>query len=59
MKRFNEMTDRELIDFCIMFLNGANISSEEDCQLYDQFKTEVAKRNTSTQADIAYLEDCL
>lgn len=59
MKSFNEMSDVELFRFCILFLNGADLSIKENIDIYLQFKKEVFTRNNELQKQIKEIEDVL
>lgn len=53
------MSNSELINWFIAFLNGADYSSEEDYQEYVKFNEEASKRNADTQSRIEYLKSVL
>ncbi len=55
MKKFNEMTDQELVSWFIMALNGADFSDPEDCKLYAEARIESITRSKEVQEQIEYL----
>lgn len=56
---FKEMTDQELIEWFIMFLNGGDWQNPEDQALYKEATDEVENRGEEMHERIAYLNSIL
>ena len=59
MKKFNEMTDSELVWWFIHFLNGGNWEDPEDRALYEAACDEADTRSEETQKIIAHAHEVI
>ena len=55
----SEVSDSDLINWLIAFLNGCDYTSEEDQALYLEFKSEVPNRCKGFQDTVSYINSVI
>lgn len=58
-KPIGECSDKELIGFLILFLNGADPSDPYDIRLYEEFEAEVPNRSKEFQSKVEHLKNVI
>lgn len=59
MKKFNEMTNQELIRWFVMALNGADFRDPKERKLYDEACDESLTRSKEVQEQIEFIKRVL